>query len=183
MAGFRYVGSYLGADINGKEKQFAVEAAHTGVLGPGDLVTITGVSTTTGLPAVDIAGVGAFTGVVSSIIPNFSGEALSQTWLPALTAGSLLLNVDSKGLYIADVFNGPLVAADVGLNAPSVVTAGTVSGALYTSNMGINSTGKATTATLPWNIVELLADDAGVLGNRALVRANETTSNPGSTGI
>lgn len=183
MAGFKYVGSETGGEINGKVKQFAVASTHAGVIGPGDAVTITAASIADGSPTVDIAGVGAFTGIVASIIPNFSGEALSQTWLPASTAGNLLVNVDAFGLYVADVANGPLVAADVGLNAPTVATVGTVSGSLFTSNMQVNSTGKATTSTLPWRIVALLPDDNGVLGNRALVRANAVTSNIGATGV
>ena len=81
-----------------------------------------------------------------------------------------------------DIGLDDLAAADVGLNVPSVVTVGTVSGALFTSNMTVNATGKATTSTLPWRVVALMNDDAGVFGNRALVRANATTSNIGATG-
>ena len=184
MAGFKYVGSETGGEINGKVKQFSVASTHAGVLGPGDLVLITAASVADGSPSVDIGTANtANTGVVTGIIPNFTGEALSQTWLPASTAGSLLVNVDAFALYEVDVSNGPLAAADVGLNVPAVVTAGTVSGSLYTSNMGVNATGKATTATLPFRIVALLEDSAGVLGNRALVRVNASTSNIGATGI
>lgn len=180
---FKYVGTDSQGDITGKEKQFQLLVAHSTVIGPGDAVVTTAASGADGQPTADTAPTTtAFTGVVSSIIPQFSGEALSQTWIPALTVGQILVNCDPYALYEADVSNGPLAAADVGLNVPSVVTAGTVSGSLFTSNMGVNATGKATTATLPWRVIALLEDANGVLGNRALVRANATTLNIGATG-
>jgi len=180
---FKYVGTDSQGDVTGKVKRFQLLSTHSTVLGPGDLVITTAASGDDGQPTVDVAPTDtAFTGVIASITPNFSSEALSQTWVPGSTAGYVLVNVDPYALYEADVSNGPLAAADVGLNCPSVVTAGTVSGSLYTSNMGINATGKATTATLPWRVVALLEDEDGVLGNRALVRANATTLNIGATG-
>lgn len=184
MAGFKYVGTENQGDVTGMVKSYPVDSGHSGVLGAGDVVRITGTGTAAGQSAVD-TGVAntANTGVVTSIVPNFSGEALSQTWLPASTAGTVIVNVDPFALYEADVSNGPLAAADVGLNVPAVVTAGTVSGSLFTSNMGVNATGKAATATLPFRVVALLADEDGVLGNRALVRVNASTSNIGATGI
>jgi hypothetical protein len=184
MAGFKYVGSETGGEINGKLKRFALTASHAGVLGPGDLVLITAASNDAGEPTVDIGTANsANTGVISFVAPNIATESLSQTWVSATTAGYVYVNVDAFALYEADVSNGPLAAADVGLNVPAVVTAGTVSGSLFTSNMGVNATGKATTATLPFRVVQLLEDDNGVLGNRALVRVNATTSNIGATGI
>ncbi len=185
MAGFKFVGSESQGDITGKVKTFSVASTHAGVIGVGDLVITTAASVADGSPTVDIstATTTASTGVVTGVKPNFSNEALSITYLPANTAGEVMVNVDAFALYEADVANGPLVAANVGLNAPSVVTAGTVSGSLFTSNMTINATGIATTATLPWRIVALLQDANGVLGNKALVRVNASTSNIGATGL
>lgn len=180
----QYVGTESNGSIDGKQKTFAVDAAHAGVLGSGDLVLITGDGSATGVSEVDIGTANtANTGVISSVVPNFAGEALSQTHLAATTAGSVLVNVDDQALYEVDVSNGPLVVADVGLNAPAIVTAGTVTGGVFISNMGVNATGVATTSTLPLRIVALLEDAAGVLGNRARVRMNETTSKLGATGI
>jgi len=184
MSGFQYFGTEDQGDVTGKVKKFAVDAAHSTILAAGDVVRVTGTGTAAGKSAVD-TGVAntANTGVVTSIIPNFAGEALSQTWLPATTAGEVLVNTDPYALYEVAVANGPLAAADVGLNVPLVATAATVSGALPTSNMTVNATGKATTATLPFRVVELRRDSAGVLGNRAVVRVNASTSNIGATGI
>ena len=179
---FQYVGTESQGDVTGKTKLFV--ANYSGVLGPGDVVLLDGSSTTDGIPTVTIGTANtANTGVVASITPNFSGEALSTTWAPASTAINLLVNVDAYALYEADVANGPLAVTDVGLNVPLVATVGTVTGSLYTSNMKVNATGKATTATLPFRVVRLLEDADGVLGNRALVRVNASTSNIGATGI
>lgn len=179
-----YQGTESQGDVTGKTKLRAVDAAHAGVLGPGDLVVITGDGSATGRSEVDIGSATiANTGVIQSVAPTFAGEALSQTHLAALTAGNVLVNVDSNALYEVPVSNGPLVVADVGLNAPAIVTAGTVADSVFTSNMGVNATGVATTVTLPLRIVELREDAAGVLGNVALVRLNNTTSNAGALGI
>jgi hypothetical protein len=184
MAGFAYQGTDSQGDISGKVKAYSVDAAHAGLIGLGDLVVVTGTAVASGKKTVDIGTANtANTGVVSGVKPNFEGEALSTTWLPATTAGVVYVNCDTYALYLVDVANGPLAVADVGLNCPAVVTAGTVSGGLFTSNMKANATGKATTATLPLNIVELREDDDGVLGNRAIVRMNATTMNIGATGI
>lgn len=179
-----YVGTESQGDITGKSKTFNVAASHAGVLGPGDLVLITGTASATGIAQVDIGTANtANTGVIAFVAPNIAGEALSQTHLAASTAGNVVVNMDPDALYEVPVSNGPLVVANVGLNAPAVVTAGTVSAGVFTSNMGVNATGVATTATLPLRIVELREDADGVLGNRAIVKLNATTSRAGATGI
>lgn len=181
---FLYQGTESNGSVDGKQKEYAVDATHAGVLGPGDLVVITGDGSATGVSEVDVGVVGsANTGVISSVKPTIAGEALSTTHLAASTAGNVLVNVDDQALYEVPVSNGPLVVANVGLNCPAIVTAGTVNGSVFTSNMGANATGVATTSTLPLRIVALLEDEDGVLGNRALVRMNETTSKLGATGI
>lgn len=184
MAGFDWKNTEDQGDPTGTTREYAVDAAHAGVLGPGDLVVITGDGSSTGVSEVDIGvTTTANTGVIMSVKPTIAGEALSQTHLSATTAGDVLVNVDAFALYDVDVSNGPLTVADVGLNAPAVVTVGTVSQNVFTSNMGVNATGAAVTSTLPLRIVALLEDSAGVLGNRAQVRMNETTSKLGATGI
>lgn len=184
MAGFSFMKSQSQGETTGKERRFHVDSGHSNVLGPGDLVKLTGTSHTDGYSEVDTgAASSANTGVVTGVQPVFEGEALSRTHLPASTAGYVLVNEDPDAEYEVDVSNGPLVADDVGLNCPAVVTTGTVSGGVFQSNMGANATGKATTSTLPLRIVKLLEDDDGVLGNKAVVKLNETTSRLGATGI
>ncbi len=174
MAGFKYVGSETGGDISGKVKTFAVVSTHSTAIGLGDLVVVTGDADAEGRSEVDLASATtAPTGVVTGIRPKFEGEALSTTYLPASTAGFVEVNTDPFALYECEVANGPLSVDDVDLNAPAVVTAGTVSGSLFSSNMKVNDTGAATTATLPLTIIALKEDAAGVLGNKAVVRINK----------
>lgn len=181
---FDYVGTEANGSVDGKLKTFNVAASHASVLAVGDLVRITGTASAAGVGQIDAstAAVGA-TGVINNVRPTFAGEQLSITHLPASTAGDVEVNVDSEGLYNVPVSNGPLVVANVGLNAPAVVTAATVNGTVSVSNMGVNATGVATTATLPLRIVALAEDAAGVLGERAIVRLNATTATAGATGV
>ena len=97
--------------------------------------------------------------------------------------GTCTVNVDPNATYEVDVANGPLAITDVGSNCPAVVTAATAVGSLFPSVMTANATGVATTSTLPLHIVALKEDSAGVLGNVAIVRLNETTVALGATGI
>ena len=182
--GFKLTGTDSQGDVTGKQKTFAVLAATSEVIVPGDLVRIAGTANAQGVADVSIAPTGAAcTGVVMSIDVTLAGEALSQTHHASGTLGTLKVNVDPNALYEVDVANGPLVITEVGLNCPAVVTAATASGSLFPSVMTANATGAATTATLPLHIVALKKDSAGVLGNVAIVRLNETTVALGATGI
>lgn len=183
MSGFDYEGTES-SDPSGKLKRYPVNSGHSGVLGPGDLVLITGDGDAFGRTEVDVGTANiANTGVVSYVGITYAGEALSTKHIATQTAGDVFVNVDPGALYDVAVSNGPLTDADVGLNAPAVVTAGTVTNSNFVSNMGINASGVQTTSTLPFRIVERREDSAGVLGNRALVRVNESTSQLGATGI
>lgn len=182
--GFKFVGS-AGYNPDGKLQRFDVDAAHATRISIGDFVRITGTATAdTGVAQVDAAAAAqSLTGSVSGIVPNYATENLTDTGLPALTAGSLLVQIDPLAEYEADVSNGPLVVADVGLNVDLVATAATQSGGLTISNMTINATGKNTTNTLQFRVVALLTGSDGVLGSRALVRLNNSTTIAGATGV
>lgn len=185
MSGFHVANTESNGDYTGKQKTFAVAAAHTTLLAIGDVVKITGTADANGRQSVDTgATTTANTGVLMSVDFILEGEQLSETGLPALTAGTVKVNVDQGLVYEAEVANGPLLVADVGLNVPTVVTTATKSGGLTVSNMTVNATGKATTQTLPWRVVGLLdGETSGVLGDRALVRPNATTFSDGAAGI
>jgi hypothetical protein len=181
--GFKLVGTDSQGDVTGKQKTFTVNASLAEVITAGDLVVITGGSDANGRAEIELAPTGtACTGVVMSVDPTFAGEALSTSYHPASTLGSVKVNVDPNALYEVDVL-GTLSAADVGFNAPAVVTAATISGSLAPSVMEVNDTGAAVTATLPLHIVALKKDSAGVLGNVAIVRINASTVAPGALGI
>lgn len=184
MSGFKHVGTMAQGDVTGKVKRFKVDSGNSTKLGIGDVVLVTGDADTDGISEVGIGTANtANTGVVVGVEPSYSGENLTKNYLAASTAGYLLVNTDPDALYEVDVANGPLSVDDVDLNVPLVATEGTVNGILFTSNMKVNDTGANTTATLPFRVVKLLEDSSGTLGNRALVKPNETTYRLGATGI
>lgn len=163
---------------------YDVAAGHSTLLAPGDVMTITGTSNTDGIPGIDAAGASTqVTGVLTSIDPIFAGEALSESGLPAATGSLVKLQVDPMILYAVDVENGPLLVTEVGLNADIVANVATKTGGLSTSNMTLNATGAGTSQALSFRIVQLLKSDAGVLGDRALVRINDGTISDGAAGI
>jgi hypothetical protein len=69
------------------------------------------------------------------------------------------------------------------MNTGINITTATKSGGLTVSNMTADFATVAVTVTLPFRVVALLEDAAGVLGNRVLVRPNATTASTGGTGV
>lgn len=184
MAGFYFTGTGFD-DPHGKLERFDVAASHATRLAIGDLVRITGTATAvTGVAQVDAPTAGqSVTGVISGIVPGFATENFTDTGLAASTAGSVLVQCDPRAEYEVEVANGPLVVADVGLNADFVATAATNTAGYTQSNMKLNATGVASTNTLPFRIIKLLNGSDGVLGSKALVRLNESTMIAGATGV
>lgn len=178
-----------GSGINeprGRVNSYGVAAGHAGKLAIGDFVALTGTANaTTGVAEVDIGVAGSpLLGQIAGFVPDFSTENFTDAGgLAASTAGTAFVLDDPRAEYIADVSNGPLLVADVGLNVNLLATVATQSGGLTISNMNVNATGKATTNTLNFQVLALLPDDAGVLGNRALVRLNSTQMITGAAGV
>jgi hypothetical protein len=166
------------AENVGKVRRFFVASAHATFLAPGDQVRLTGTSDTEGVAAVDAVTATAqqIAGVIASVEYQVVGENLSNTGLPAGTAGYVYVHTDPALWFLAPVANGPLVAADVGLNVDGTYTASTRVGGMSVSTQGVNATGKATTATLQYRVQGLLPDANGVLGNVALVSINNQTA-------
>lgn len=182
--GFKQVGTDM-TETSLKLRLYDVASSHASIIAIGDIVRVQGTATAASAnQVVDVAtATQSVSGVVAGIVPQYATESFSDTGLPASTAGQVLVNTDPFAYYEVDVTNGPLVVADVGLNCDLVATAATKSGGLTTSNMTVNATGKATTNTLPFRIEALLSDSAGVFGNRARVRINNSTYNSGTTGV
>lgn len=184
MAGFIANRTQGQGDYTGKLETYAVNAAHARIVAPGDVVIITGTSDTEGRGEVDNFAAGAIAtqvaGIVAAVEPQFVGENLSTTALPATTVGSLNVHIDPNLLFEADS-DATLAAASVGLNVG--FNAVDASGALSTSNYTLDSSSVATTVTLPFRIVKLLENAAGVLGGRALVRMNSSTLAAGTVGV
>ncbi len=186
MAGFNMVKTQSQGGTTGIVSTFAVAAAHLRLIAPGDVVVLQGTADAEGISEVDTETPGVIstflTGIVDSVDVQIEGENLTETGLPATTAGKLKVRVDQFALYEVDT-DTPLVIAQVGLNAAYNATAATKSGGLTISNMTLDAATAAATQTLPFRIVALLEDTAGVLGNRALVRVNATTASDGAAGV
>lgn len=183
MAGFFFSKKQGASETAGMVQTFSVDAAHATLLAPGDAVVITGDGDANGVSEVDTApATTAGTGTIASVDFTLAGEQLTETGLLASTAGTVKVYTDQFATFEVDS-DATLTVADVGLNVGINATAATKSGGLTISNMNIDAATAATTQTLPWRIVALLEDSAGVLGNRALVRPNATTASDGTAGI
>lgn len=184
MAGFEYARKQGVSGTEGIIQTFAVDAGHTTLLAPGDAVVITGDGSALGVSEVDTGNAAtANTGVIVSVDFQLEGENLTETGLPALTAGTVKVQLDAQALYEIEA-DATLTVADVGLNVGINVTAATKTGGLTVSNMTADSATAAVTITLPYRIVALLeGNTSGVLGDRILARPNATTQSAGALGI
>ncbi len=185
MAGFNLDLSQGSSDHNGKLETFSVDASHTTILAPGDVVVLTGTSDSNGVAGADAAAQGAaMTGVIAGVEPAFVGENLTETGVAASTAGKVRCHVDPNLNFIVPVTGGTLTAADVGLNADADVTAASKSGGLTVSNMALDASTKATDAELQFRIVGLAPNKAGEIdGLTARVRINNSTMRAGAAGV
>ena len=186
MAGFILDLSQSSADHDGKLETFSVDAGHATILAPGDVIALSGTaSTVTGVAGADAAVQGAaLTGVIAGIEPLFVGENLTETGLPALTAGEIRCHIDPNLNFIVPVTGGNLTVADVGLNADADVTAASKTGGLTISNMALDSTTKLATATLQFRIMGIAPNAAGAFdGSFARVRINNSTMRAGTVGV
>lgn len=184
MGGFTYARKQGTGGTEGMVQTFSVDAAHATLLSPGDAVVITGTSDSVGVSEVDTGNAStANTGIITSVDYQLVGENLTETGLPALTAGAVKVQMDPQALYEIEA-DATLVAGDVGLNVGINVTAASKAGGLTVSNMTVDSGTAAGTQTLPYRIIALLkGETSGVLGDRALVRPNATTQADGAAGV
>lgn len=186
MAGFILDLSQSSADHDGKLETFSVDAAHTTILAPGDVIRLTGTAdAATGVAGADAATQAqSITGVIAGIEPLFEGENLTETGIPALTAGQIRCHIDPNLNFIVPVTGGNLAVTDVGLNIDADVTAASKSGGLTISNMAVDSTTKAGTVTLQFRIMGIAANESGAFdGSFARVRINNSTMRAGTVGV
>lgn len=171
-------------DYTGKLETYSVAAAHARIIAPGDVVELTGTADTVGKAGADNTADGVVAtqalGIVAAVTPQFVGENLSTTTLPASTAGEIQVHIDPNVVFLADS-DGTLAVTDVGLNIG--YNALESSDTLGTSNYTLDSSSALATSTLPFRIVALAEDNDGVLGNRALVTLNDSTLAAGTTGV
>ena len=78
--GFAFDRTQSQGDTTGKEFTYDVDAAHSTLLAPGDVVRITGTASADGVPQADAAtATQSVTGVLFAVDPIFAGEQLSET--------------------------------------------------------------------------------------------------------
>ncbi len=183
--GFILDNSQASAAHDGKLQPFSVAASHSTLLAPGDVVRLTGTSSVDGIASVDAVAQGeSLTGVIAGIMPQFTGENLTETGIPASTAGLVYCHTDPNLTF--DVTASATVSADqVGLNADAVVTAATKLGGLTVSNMELDTATIANTATLQFRIVALIPDvgTGDITGDTVRVRINNSTTTAGTQGV
>jgi len=152
----------------------------------GDAVKINGTASATGVPqvvAIAADTTTAITGIVVGIKPDLATESLSAVGVAASTAADLFVCDDPRALYEVECLTTAAIT-DVGSNVAIDYVATSASGNIYTSNITIDPGTAATTATLPFQIVQLLkGKTSDTLGDRALVRLNASTVAPGATGV
>lgn len=187
MAGFEVSKTQTAGDYTGRVTRYVTDGAAKRIA-IGDVVVITGGADANGVPEVkELSGtnpwVGAITGVVVGIEPDFSDENFSTVGVARSTTRYVYVIDDPDTLFEVES-DATLAAADVGLNVDIISTEATSSGNLIISNYEIDGSSKVTTAATPFRIVALLEGaTSGTLGDRALVRMNETTRRAGATGI
>ncbi len=189
MGGFTLDQSQGAGDLVGKLETFNVLATHATLLAIGDAVIITGTSVAAdGVGTVDAVTAGAttaVTGIIAGFEPQFIGENLSETGLPALTAGKARVLISPELNYIVAVTDSDLTNVQVGLNLQVDASAATKSGGLTISNMGVISAGAATTAALKFRVVGIAKSPTTGLfdGSYARVRINNSTQGTNTAGV
>jgi hypothetical protein len=178
--GFRPIQDRSGHSYTGKVETYAVKSTHATLLSVGDLVIETGnLDAATGISEVDaVSAAGLITGVIIGV--DYNMQNLEQKGLPASTAGTVKVAVDKDMLLEAETSGGTFALNDVGGNLDIVATAATASGGLVNSNMTINATGNASSATAQVRIVSV--KDSGditypaAIGTTLICRINESTN-------
>ena len=178
-----------GAPANFNAREYFVPSTDATALFIGDPVIMAGSADAT-LTAATVtrataAGGNRVTGVVVGFRP--SDSIVANGYRLASTAAYVLVSDDPDQLYEIqdDSVGGALAAADIGLNADLI--AGTGNAATKRSGFMLDTSTKATTATLQCRIMGLQdrADVEVGANAKVLVRLNLTTETgaAGSTGI
>jgi hypothetical protein len=182
--GFRPVRNAGNAPFSGGLEVFYVPATDGTALYVGDPVIKAGSADAGGIATVTRATAGAaITGVVVGFLPD--GTTNQTGYRAASTAAYVICTTDPHILYEIqeDSVGGALAAADVGLNCDFIVAAGNS----YSKQSGVmlDTSTKATTATLPLKIMGLAQRPNNAIGNYAkvLVKINVTTEASASAGV
>jgi hypothetical protein len=166
LAGFRPVGHLNGSKWNGQVNRYMIPAADASVTNVGDFVQLSTdaaiVDPVTGgvYPAVCRISSDTATAIVGAVVgfaPDFSN--LNTPNFRAASTYRVVLVADAPDTIYQgpqDGVGGVVAAASVGLNVAIARGTGSSSGS-YASNMSVDSSTVATTATLPLQILGVVA--------------------------
>ena len=199
--GFRPVKTVTGAAYNGQSNVYFVPASDSSVIMVGDAVKLAGdARAATGAPTVTRCGatdnaVGIVVGVLFTGVGDLTNvppvnDLNTPIYRRASTDRYLLVcddpNVIYEVQYAGTSVSAATITANVGLNGQFTTTAGnTATGA---SGMQLDSSGLATTATLPLKVMGFPNRPDNIPGDTYfsyLVKLNGSTygSGTGSTGV
>ena len=175
-----------GSEYIGGVNRYYVPASNPAVLAVGDPVVSGGSADANGVPSVARAAAGASVrGYIVGFVYDRTYEDLPN-YLPASTEGYVLVADDPNARVILqeDSVGGALGAADVGLNVNFIVAdANSLTGR---SQVQIDSSSSATTATLPLKLLELWPLDNNEIGDNAIwvcsFNTHELKADTGSLG-
>jgi hypothetical protein len=200
--GFRPVKTVTGAPYNGQGNVYFVPAADSSVIMVGDAVkllgdaraatgapTVTRVSSATDIPVGIVVGI-LFSGVGDTINMPPVNDLNTPVYRRASTDRYVLVSDDPNLIYEVQYAGTSVSAAtittNVGQNGQFLINAGNTSSGV--SGFQIDSSGLATTATLPLKIVGFPNRPDNIPGDvyfSYYVKLNATTVSPGSgaTGV
>jgi hypothetical protein len=168
-------------------RRYSCPSTYATALFPGDPVLITGTADADGYSEINAATNGSS---ISGVVVGFEDAAsLALGYGAASTTRAVLVDDDPESLFEVqeDAVGGALAAADVGLNCDLISAAGSTT--QRTSGWQLDTSTKATTATLQCKIVEIQhrADNefatAGVANTKVLVKINKHTALAAVAGI
>lgn len=166
LAGFRPVKHMNGSPYNGQVNRYMISASDAQVTNVGDLVQLSDNDALVDgagfgvYPAVERIGSGTAVPIVGAIVgfePDYAN--LNTSGYRAASTRRIALVADSPDLIFEapqDAVGGVVAAASVGLNA-SINLGTAASTAPYASDMEVDSSTVATTATIPLQIVGVVA--------------------------
>lgn len=186
--GFRPVKHRNGSPYNGQVTQYFIPSSDSTAVFVGDLVKLAGGASTDGYSTVAQA---AATNAVIGCVVGFRADPtnLDTPQYRAASTNRYVLVADSPDLIFevqCDDVGSTLAAADVGLNADFTVAAGSTS--TGASGMELDTSTKATTATLPLKIhsvVDRVDNELGSANQKVLVTINnhQFGSHTGTAGV
>lgn len=174
--GLRPVGTVSGGEWTGAVQKFAVDSSNAAAIYIGDAVILED----DGNCARAAAGSALLGVVVGVVVDNAVAATVHPGYLPASTAGNILVSVGPDVIYEIqeDSVGGAMVATNVGTNGDLVATAGsTTSGVsamtLDSSDVIANDATPASAQLRVWALSPKVGNAVGTYA-KWLVRINES---------